>query len=38
MIVRPYGKGSVLITASLYGELLDCVDNAWAYNAVLKRD
>ena len=38
MIVRPYGKGSVLITASLYGELLDCVDNAWEYNAVLKRD
>lgn len=38
MMVRPYGKGSVFLTAPLYGELLDCIDNAWEYNTVLKRD
>ena len=38
MMVRPYGKGSVFLTAPLYGELLDCIDNARKYNTVLKRD
>lgn len=31
MVIRPRGKGAVLVTAGLFGDLLPAIDNALEY-------